>query len=161
MSLENNFWSNGRSVWSKPIVIYTFYYSTGSVGEHRGFIVVAVSMKAVNLILGPKSTVDIVLASIERLEVYQHYNWAPRHKPTPDANFKSLACCTPTPVSPQSVIFLEERVILTAPKIGTDENYTVGHSILQRLGTRGEYRIYASHFIAYLPTRFKNIIGVK
>ena len=51
------------------VTIEALYHSAGSIGEHRGFVVIAIGMQTIHLIVFPQPSVYIILLSEEWFEV--------------------------------------------------------------------------------------------
>ena len=93
-------------------------------------------MKTIYLEIIPKSTIDIVLFSEEGLEVNQNDYRPTWNLPTSDADGQTFRTSKFPPIGPQGTILYKKRVLLLQPKIGTYEDETIGHRILERLRTR-------------------------
>ncbi len=66
--------------------IKTLNYQTSCIREHRCFIVIAISMKTVNLEIFPQLTIYGILLSIVRSEINKHRNGAAGNQPPADTN---------------------------------------------------------------------------
>ena len=64
------------------MLIETFYHQSGSIREHGRFIIVAIGVQAINLIVLPKLTIDLVFNRIVRCEIYQDSHRLPRYIPS-------------------------------------------------------------------------------
>ena len=140
-------------------VIETLYDPTGGIGEHRGLVVVAVSVQGIHLEIGPGGAVDVVALRIERHEIHQYHHRAARDLPTTNADAEGLLGSTTAPVGPQPLVFNEKGILLVLPEIRTNENNTVGHCILKSLSTGGKDGVDAAYFITDFPTGFKDVVG--
>ena len=84
----------------EEIIVEALHYPSCGIREHRGLVIVAVGVQAVDLIISPQSPIDIILDGKERLEIDKHYDWLARNLPAPDAHIERLGCRSLSPISP-------------------------------------------------------------
>ena len=138
--------------------IETLHNKTRCVREHRSLVVVAVCVKAVNVVLLPKLTVYHVLLSIILIEVDEYGYRIARHRPSAYLYFQAFFLCLLSPRSEEFVVFDEIRTCFFTPTVGTNKDEFVTKLLYKRLGSCRKHCINASYLIANFPTRFKNVV---
>ena len=127
------------------------------IGEHTGFVIVAIGMQRVNAIAPPHVGVQGVTVAIQGVESHQHGNGLAGNIPAPYPHAHALGQLgLPLPCSKRSTSLNERgRWLVFAPHIGTDENQVVFISLMESLGFGRQDGIDASYLIAHFPTSFK------
>ena len=142
----------------EEMIVEALHNTSGSIREHRCLVVVAISMEAVHLILGPQGSIDIILLCKERTEIHQHDNGFSWNLPASDAQRQAFFRRLLAPVGPQAFVFHEKGILFLLPKVRTDEDDAIGHDILQSFRACRKDGVYTTYLIAYFPTGLKNII---
>ena len=132
----------------------------GGVGEHGGFVVVAVTMERVYLKVFPSAGVDFVFLCEVGLEVDKQRHGPAGYAPAADAYADACGCGRFLPVSKEFGVFLEKGGVAgSLSQVGPDEADLVGKCFLQCLGSGGEHGVDASDLVANLPTCLEDEIG--
>ena len=140
----------------KIVIVITFHNTPGCIGKHRSLVVVTIGMYRLDSIISPKRTVQSILCHKVRLEIHEDNTRATGNVPMPYPNAYTLCPSLLDPCAPQRAVFVKQRILFPSPEIWTNKHQTVFQLLLQCLGSRREYRVYASHFITDFPTRFKH-----
>ena len=128
------------------------------IREHGSLIVVAISVKTVNVVFLPQFAIYFVLFGEIRLEVNQNGYGIAWNSPATYLYIKTLFGCCCAPRLKKCGVFLKIRALFLAPTIGTDENQIVAKLLFKGLCTGGKNCINTTYLVANVPTRLKNIV---
>ena len=118
----------------QAMVVETLHHEGGCIGEHVGFVVIAVAVEAVHLKIVPGICIEGVTLRIVGLEVYQHHTGLSGDVPPSCADVQAFFFRLLAPGLPQPLVFQKQGIAVCISEIGSDKNYTVAQHILHGLG---------------------------
>ena len=142
----------GTLLLTYVIIVIALHYECCCIREHRGFVVVAISVKAVYVVFLPQFAIYFVLLGEIRLEVNQNGYGIAWNSPATYLYIKTLFGCCCAPRLKKCGIFLKIRALFLAPTIGTDENQIVAKLLFKGLCAGGKNSINTTYLVANFPT---------
>mgnify|MGYP006980419010 CR=1 FL=1 len=133
---------------------------SGSVREHRSFVIIAISVERIDIEILPRQAVDFILTLEKGCKIYEYGHRFSRNIPTPYPYRQTGIGCGFAPNGIEALIFCKIRILFVFPNIRTNEYEVFAHRSAQNLGARRKDGVDAAHFVADFPAAFKNVIGL-
>ena len=113
-----------------------FHGASGTDGEHRGFVIVAVGTDGIYAKLCPSISVDLVFFCKKWGEINQDCHRVSGHVPASDAAVDAAFSSSLLPAWKKFLVFNKIKVFVVRKKVGTDENVFVAELFLKGLCPR-------------------------
>ena len=128
---------------------------SGSVREHRSFVIIAISVERIDIEILPRQAVNLILTLEKGRKIYEYGHRLSRNIPPSYPYGQTGIGSGFAPSGIEALIFCKIRIFLIFPNIRTNEYEVFAHRSAQNLGARRKDGVDAAHFVANFPTCLK------
>ena len=142
-------------------VAETLNHLTCGIAKQHRLNIVPLAADAVQLILFPKMSKNLILRLIQSSIIHKDGNGVAFDFPAANTEFQALRQGALTPFGKEFVILNKiKRLMRFLHHIGANSNIMVAKHLTHHIRLCGKHRVDATHHVTNFPTGFKKVFGV-